>query len=75
MGVPYAIVKNKSRLGRVARRKTCTCMAFTTVSTETLSLLPTRKRMINIRANPMNLGDYFLFPDFEEVSVTIPNNI
>ncbi|KAL3320390.1 60S ribosomal protein L7A [Cichlidogyrus casuarinus] len=29
MGVPYAIVKAKSVLGRVVRRKTCTCLAFT----------------------------------------------
>ncbi len=31
MGVPYAIVKGKARLGRVVRRKTCTCLAFTTI--------------------------------------------
>merc|ERR1711973_160043 len=31
MGVPYCIVKNKARLGRVARRKTTTCMAITQV--------------------------------------------
>merc|ERR1712137_1431656 len=31
MGVPYCIVKNKARLGRVARRKTTTCMAITKV--------------------------------------------
>jgi len=31
MGVPYCIVKNKSRLGRVVRRKNTTCVAFTTV--------------------------------------------
>ncbi|BHF60494.1 hypothetical protein AAHC03_0639 [Spirometra sp. Aus1] len=34
MGVPYAIVKGKARLGRVVRRKTCTCLAFTGVRTE-----------------------------------------
>merc|ERR1711902_237483 len=28
MGVPYCIVKNKARLGRVVRRKTCTCVAL-----------------------------------------------
>jgi len=28
MGVPYCIVKNKSRMGTVVRRKTTTCMAF-----------------------------------------------
>jgi len=34
MGVPYCIVKNKSRLGRVVHRKTATCLAFTMVNTE-----------------------------------------
>ncbi|TRY63357.1 hypothetical protein TCAL_02105 [Tigriopus californicus] len=39
MGVPYCIVKNKARLGRVARRKTCTCLAITNVeSTDRSSL-------------------------------------
>ncbi len=32
MGVPYCIVKNKARLGRVVRRKTATCLAFTQVN-------------------------------------------
>ena len=32
MGVPYCIVKNKARIGRVARRKTTTCLAITDVS-------------------------------------------
>merc|ERR1719220_2249707 len=31
MGVPYCIVKNKARLGRVARRKNCPCLAITNV--------------------------------------------
>merc|ERR1711890_200703 len=31
MGVPYCIVKNKARLGRVVRRKTTTCLAITNV--------------------------------------------
>jgi len=34
MGVPYCIVKNKSRLGRVVHRKTATCLAFTLVNPE-----------------------------------------
>jgi len=34
MGVPYCIVKNKSRLGRVVRRKTCTCLALSSVNSE-----------------------------------------
>ncbi|VDD77414.1 unnamed protein product [Mesocestoides corti] len=34
MGVPYAIVKGKARLGRVVHRKNCTCLAFTTVKSE-----------------------------------------
>merc|ERR1711860_407901 len=29
MGVPYCIVKNKARLGRVARRETTSCRAIT----------------------------------------------
>ena len=32
MGVPYCIVKNKSRLGRVCRRKTTSCLAITQVN-------------------------------------------
>nr|AHB12453.1 60S Ribosomal Protein L7A [Pantala flavescens] len=31
MGVPYCIVKGKARLGRLVRRKTCTCVALTQV--------------------------------------------
>merc|ERR1712029_206735 len=31
MGVPYCIVKNKARLGKVVRRKTTTCSAITNV--------------------------------------------
>merc|ERR1712244_37935 len=31
MGVPYCIVKNKARVGRVSRRKTTTCLAITDV--------------------------------------------
>lgn len=31
MGVPYCIVKNKARLGKVARRKTVSCLAITNV--------------------------------------------
>ncbi|KAF8797256.1 60S ribosomal protein L7a like protein [Argiope bruennichi] len=34
MGVPYCIVKNKSRLGRVVGRKTCTCLALSGVNPE-----------------------------------------
>lgn len=31
MGVPYCIVKGKSRLGLLVRRKTTTCVAISTV--------------------------------------------
>ncbi|XP_067145065.1 large ribosomal subunit protein eL8 [Centruroides vittatus] len=34
MGIPYCIVKNKSRLGRVVRRKTCSCLALTHINSE-----------------------------------------
>lgn len=34
MGVPYCIVKNKARLGRVVRRKTCAVLALTVIKPE-----------------------------------------
>merc|ERR1712241_922783 len=39
MGVPYCIVKNKSRLGRVCRRKTTSCIAITNVDSNDRSSL------------------------------------
>merc|ERR1739842_149590 len=39
MGVPYCIVKNKARLGRVVRRKTTTCLAITNVDSSDRSAL------------------------------------
>merc|ERR1712128_248059 len=39
MGIPYCIVKNKSRLGRVVRRKTCATMCITEVETGDRSAL------------------------------------
>jgi len=55
MGVPYCIVKNKARLGRVARRKTCTCLALTNVESADRSslnkLVETIKTNFNERAD------------------------
>merc|ERR1712043_106915 len=39
MGVPYCIVKNKARLGRVVRRKTTSCLAITNVESSYRSAL------------------------------------
>lgn len=39
MGVPYCIVKNKARLGRVVRRKTTSCLAITNVESTDRSAL------------------------------------
>ncbi len=46
MGVPYCIVKNKARLGRVARRKTCSCLAITNVSNNPVIHVALRKYII-----------------------------
>merc|ERR1712095_57039 len=54
MGVPYCIVKNKSRLGRVCRRKTTSCLAITQVEstdkTALNKLVETVKTNYNERA-------------------------
>jgi large subunit ribosomal protein L7Ae len=39
MGVPYCIVKNKARIGKVVRRKTTTCLAITNVESSDRSAL------------------------------------
>merc|ERR1711953_594000 len=39
MGVPYCIVKNKARIGRVVRRKTTSCLAITNVESSDRSAL------------------------------------
>ena len=55
MGVPYCIVKNKARLGRVARRKTSSCIAITNVESADRSslnkLVETVKTNFNERAD------------------------
>merc|ERR1739845_256573 len=55
MGVPYCIVKNKARLGRVVRRKTTTCLAITNVDSSDRSalnkLVETVKTNFNERAD------------------------
>merc|ERR1719288_480552 len=39
MGVPYCIVKNKARLGRVVRCKTCSCLALCAANPEDRSAM------------------------------------
>merc|ERR1712001_617929 len=55
MGVPYCIVKNKSRLGRVCRRKTTSCLAITNVEsgdrTSLNKVVETVKTNFNERAD------------------------
>lgn len=50
MGVPYCIVKGKSRLGALVHRKTCTCLALTNVSIVFVEywLSNTSVRLINL---------------------------
>merc|ERR1711881_121314 len=55
MGVPYCIVKNKARLGRVARRKTCTCLALTQVDSNDRSSL--NKLVETVKTNFNERGD------------------
>merc|ERR1711874_860283 len=55
MGVPYCIVKNKARLGRVARRKTCTCFAITNVESNDRSSL--NKLIETVKTNFNERGD------------------
>jgi large subunit ribosomal protein L7Ae len=55
MGVPYCIVKNKSRLGRVVHRKTATCLAFTMVNPEDKTAL--NKLVETVKTNFNERGD------------------
>merc|ERR1712176_582478 len=55
MGVPYCIVKNKSRLGRVCRRKTTSCIAITQVESNDRSSLS--KLVESVKANYNERGD------------------
>merc|ERR1712121_318570 len=55
MGVPYCIVKNKSRLGRVCRRKTTTCMAITNVDSNDRNTLS--KLIESVKANYNERGE------------------
>merc|ERR1712014_72506 len=55
MGVPYCIVKNKSRLGRVCRRKTTTCMAITNVDSNDRNSLS--KLIESVKANYNERGE------------------
>merc|ERR1712228_304119 len=51
MGVPYCIVKNKARLGRVARRKTTSCIAITQVESNDRSALNKLVETVNTNFN------------------------
>merc|ERR1719516_15138 len=55
MGVPYCIVKNKSRLGRVCRRKTTTCLAITSVDSNDRSSLS--KLIESVKTNYNERGE------------------
>merc|ERR1739845_289320 len=55
MGVPYCIVKNKSRLGRVCRRKTTTCIAITNVDSSDRSAL--NKLVESVKTNYNERGE------------------
>jgi len=55
MGVPYCIVKNKSRLGRVCRRKTTSCLAITQVESNDRSSLS--KLIESVKTNYNERGD------------------
>merc|ERR1711899_121917 len=55
MGVPYCIVKNKARLGRVARRKTTSCVAITQVESNDRSSL--NKLIESVKTNYNERGD------------------
>merc|ERR1712215_350529 len=55
MGVPYCIVKNKARLGRVCRRKTTTCCAITQVESNDRSSLS--KLVESVKTNYNERGD------------------
>merc|ERR1719452_440252 len=55
MGVPYCIVKNKSRLGRVCRRKTTSCLAITQVESNDRGSLS--KLVESVKTNFNERGD------------------
>merc|ERR1739846_126988 len=55
MGVPYCIVKNKARLGRVVRRKTTSCLAITNVESSDRSAL--NKLVETVKTNYNERGD------------------
>ena len=48
-GIPYAIVKDKARLGEAIGRKTATCVAFTDVKSEDEKTLKNLTKSVNAR--------------------------
>jgi len=51
MNVPYCIVKNKARLGKIVGKKTATCLAFTSVNSKHQNIFDKLVYAIDLRFN------------------------